>query len=861
MYSGGEKAKITWESKKIGNELINIYFSTDNGYNWKVLADRMVDSGLYIWDVPHLDNIYYNCLIKISTNSEKAVQVSSNFTIVNETNKIQIKNPNGGELIEAGSRHNILWESNGLKSDLFKILFSSNNGNTWERLESRVLNSNEFFWKVPLIESENCKIKIIAVENESIYDISEQSFTISKLKKLKISNPINQQKYYSNDQMKINWNIINISGKKVNIYYSRDKGLTWNVIGRAIQNNGNYDWDIPAFDTTSFSSKIKIELSNNVRINDQIDGSFVLYGEPIISLKSPLNKDLVIEDKSNYKIVWDSKNIRENRVNLYYSENLGKKWKPIAIDISNKGYYNWIIPSLNTIDCLFKIESSVQPEINSISDYTIKITEKPLIIIENKLNNKEFTALDSLNLKWKSYNLSDKYLDILLSTDKGKNWKSIVKRIINTNEIKIEIPFIKQTSKNCKIKIVESFEVENFSLSEGLFKINRPEGNLNLLSNNKFKFNYNDTYKIKWDSKHLDDKKGNIYYSLNSGAEWILVESIDLKKSFYNWEVPDLVTTSTKCMIKISIEDANYKFIDNYGIFTINAAPFISIDNNVNDTVKTNMPFSLQTKIMNTNNKKYNLYYSLTKGMQWVKIGGNIDNNNYLWNVPSLKGFKSMLIKAELDLDKNIYETKKFNILEQSINLTLLKPNGSEKYEIGDKVKIIWSVKKIYDKTIDLFYSDDGGNKWEVIKIGASNSGSYEWVINSSIKSSELYKIKVQSNSDTNIFDVSDGLFQIKGSVEAFNIITPNGGDLIYNGTSSFIYWEDIINQKVSNVDISFSSDNGKNWNVIANNLQNNGVYSWVVPSDIKSNKCLIKISSSLDSKQFGKSDNTFIIK
>ena len=66
VYSGGEKTKIIWESKKIGNELINIYYSIDNGYNWKILADRMVDSGLYIWDVPHLDDIYYDCLIKIS---------------------------------------------------------------------------------------------------------------------------------------------------------------------------------------------------------------------------------------------------------------------------------------------------------------------------------------------------------------------------------------------------------------------------------------------------------------------------------------------------------------------------------------------------------------------------------------------------------------------------------------------------------------------------------------------------------------------------------------------------------------------------------------------------------------------------
>ena len=59
VFSGGEKAKILWESKKIGNELINIYYSIDDGYNWIILADRMVDSGLYIWDVPHLDDIFY----------------------------------------------------------------------------------------------------------------------------------------------------------------------------------------------------------------------------------------------------------------------------------------------------------------------------------------------------------------------------------------------------------------------------------------------------------------------------------------------------------------------------------------------------------------------------------------------------------------------------------------------------------------------------------------------------------------------------------------------------------------------------------------------------------------------------------
>ena len=42
-------------------------------------------------------------------------------------------------------------------------MFSINDGATWERVESRILNtSNEYLWKVPDLESDKCKIKISA---------------------------------------------------------------------------------------------------------------------------------------------------------------------------------------------------------------------------------------------------------------------------------------------------------------------------------------------------------------------------------------------------------------------------------------------------------------------------------------------------------------------------------------------------------------------------------------------------------------------------------------------------------------------------------------------------------------------------
>ena len=858
FFAGGDKAKIIWNSKNLGNELINIFYSTDNGYTWNNLATNSVDVGLYIWDVPHLDQLYEECFIKISSNSNKATRISSQFTIINQSNKIRIKQPNGGELIESGEPITIKWEANGLKANLFKILFSKNSGNTWERVESRVLNTDEYLWITPDIESEDCLIKIISVENKDIYDISEQSFKISKNPTLKISNPLENQFYYSNTGLTIEWNTVNVRGKKVNIYYSIDKGKKWNVIERGVLNNGKFKWDISEFDTTSTFSKIKIELSNNIRINDINKGYFTIYGKPKINLLSQSN--LMIEDKSIYRINWVSKNIRENRINIYYSINNGKNWRPIEIDLLNKGFYDWTIPSLKIVECIFKIESVVQPDVASVSEYPINITDKSLIIIKNILNNLELSLSDSIQMNWESYNLSDQYIDILYSEDSGTNWKYLHKNIINTGSKKIQAPFVSKTSKKCKIKIVDSNNKDTYSISSGFFKIERPKGTIDLLSSKEKVYDYDDIMKIVWNDEYLYDKVGKIYYSVDNGKSWRFINQINISEGYLDWEIPNLEFGSNECIIKISIDDANYNFIDNLNFFQINPAPFINIINN-KDTVKTNMPFEIKIASKNIDNLSYSLDYSLTRGVNWTEIKSNIKSSKYLWNVPSIKGYKNILLKIELNDDHNINDMVKMSVLEQCSNILILEPNGNENYIASNQIPIIWSIKKIYDKTIDIYYSLDGGLNWNELELGARNSGKYTWsIINKDLNSKEC-KIKVQSNLDNNIFDVSDGLFSIKSISESFNIITPNDGDILHKGTSTFIYWDN-IDKKIDSVDISYSLDKGHNWFLIKNNLDNVGKYNWAVPKDISSsNNCLVKITASKNNELVDYSDNTFTIK
>ena len=85
--------------------------------------------------------------------------------------------------------------------------------------------------------------------------------------------------------------------------------------------------------------------------------------------------------------------------------------------------------------------------------------------------------------------------------------------------------------------------------------------------------------------------------------------------------------------------------------------------------------------------------------------------------------------------------------------------------------------------------------------------------------------------------------------------------DLIYTGTSTFIYWESLI-KGIDKVDIYYSLDNGESWLLISKNVDNNGKYNWPISKNLESSrKCLIKIVSSKNNNQLDRSDNIFRIK
>ncbi len=109
----------------------------------------------------------------------------------------------------------------------------------------------------------------------------------------------------------------------------------------------------------------------------------------------------------------------------------------------------------------------------------------------------------------------------------------------------------------------------------------------------------------------------------------------------------------------------------------------------------------------------------------------------------------------------------KIGIQELSVNyypgnILLVSPNGGETWKAGTRQKILWlasGYESAYPMRIE--YSPDGGKTYNTIKTRRKNTGVYFWNIPRGLSGKKLI-IKVSDALDRNIYDVSDGMVEIR---------------------------------------------------------------------------------------------------
>jgi hypothetical protein len=186
---------------------------------------------------------------------------------------ITVISPNGGENWVIGTTQSINWISDGIHGQV-RIDLSLDGGNTWKTIVNSTPNDGNQAWKVTGPDTADARIRVVSVNNQDVYDVSDANFTIASPTITTVS-PNGGENWDVGTSQPITWISEGGTGL-VRIDLSRDGGSTWKTIIPSTLNDGSQSWKVTGPATAE--ARIRVISINNRDIFDISDADFTIAG-------------------------------------------------------------------------------------------------------------------------------------------------------------------------------------------------------------------------------------------------------------------------------------------------------------------------------------------------------------------------------------------------------------------------------------------------------------------------------------------------------------------------------------------------------------------------------------------------------
>lgn len=742
VFVGGSTQSISWIASNA--DKIRIQYTFDNGTNWLLIADSVsAGSSPYSWQIPSMHST--TARVKL-TDLKNNISDISNAPFTITMTGIVVTSPNGGERWQAGSQQNISWMSSNIST--LKLEYTTNNGTSWNLIPgagSVAAELGSFNWTLPAISSAQSKVKITSTINTNLTDQSDNTFTISSLL---LTSPLMNDKWQAQTNQLIKWSSQNISSIKIE--YSTDAGISWNIITNSTSAAaGSYNWTVPNIQNDR--CQIRITDVANQSISSRNEGVFSIYKFRIV-LTSP-NGNENWQAGKDYNITWNSYAV--GKIKLYYSTNNGTGWVPIQFGLkADSGKYLWRVPDRISKNCMVKITDVDNSGFKDSSDDRFTISQLKLTVP----NGGEIWEADSIKqIKWSFANIN--LIKLEYSTNNGSNWNVIASNIdAKLNKFDWHLP--KLTTDECRVRISSSEDGIINDGSDQLFTISNEQrillaspagGSLLYTANN---------YAVSWQSMNV--KQVAIYFSSDNGTTWSSIAGKeDASKKIFNW-IPAVPSSSGKIKI-LAVDNPSCKAESQS--FTVLSSPSLSIIYpNGDEKLEAGKEYLIQWASSNIINLK--IQYQTGNNL-WETIADNVSASSgiYTWKTPiqNSSECRVRVISKELtsitDQSDNTFEIK-------VIPVNLLSPNGDELIPINSDFSIKWKRFDNEIERINLYYSDNLGVSWKLIKRDVNAAEEfYNWRVPALTSKNCLVRI-TDSRKGGPVYDKSEKKFSIYSEQE-----------------------------------------------------------------------------------------------
>jgi len=262
--------------------------------------------------------------------------------------------------------------------------------------------------------------------------------------------------------------------------------------------------------------------------------------------------------------------------------------------------------------------------------------------------------------------------------------------------------------------------------------------------------------------------------------------------------------------------------------------------------------------IKSADNEGHFIFYKIDWGDNTIQDftgpyeSGKDVNFTHIWNT---KGDYTIKVVAK-DNYEAVSDTSEYNISIVDTGIYILNPQGGDKIESNSSIEIKVLLAGLIgsENDCELYYSIDNQQTWSRIpknKLNLLKSKGYlsgemdtlifNWTVPDNVNSSTSFVKAIWIPNP--IYNSISGMFTILPH-RKLTLTYPLAGSLIESGKQDTIKWNS--QGLIDKVTIALSYNNGLSYQIIADNIDNNGnfIYTW---PDTNANYCYIKIYQSDD--------------
>jgi hypothetical protein len=298
-----------------------IRFAADSGCepntNWGTIHEvRYGDQGTAPAPGPHQAANWNNTTgtWSLGNRSPKnfANATVSNWNCDTGAPSVTVISPDGGEVLEVGTLHQIRWSAtdDGIITGV-TLEYSNNGGVAFNPIATGLPNNGAFDWPVPNDPTTQGLVRVTVGDfaAHSGQDVSNAVFTIATPTVpdttppvVTVIRPNGGEIFVIGSEEEIEWTASDDdSVANVDIHYSTNAGGAWNPIATGIPNSGSYLWTVPN-DPVNGSALIKVvarDVAQNVAA-DSSDAPFTLQSvSSVPNLPGVITRPLVMQNRPN----------------------------------------------------------------------------------------------------------------------------------------------------------------------------------------------------------------------------------------------------------------------------------------------------------------------------------------------------------------------------------------------------------------------------------------------------------------------------------------------------------------------------------------------------------------------------------